>query len=181
MVLKKVGETGGISDAELPLTIARAGNVLKDGRPPGAASSSFKSCHLECGFGGKEWRGLEDGSKFLSRSCPTAQTHARVGKTDHGETKMVISAGKPRYQGQTGCTPPLATNEVTHSTSFGQEVSSWCSSRGTCRPELLQSGSSAGGSLLPRLGQLLAELKKRCQGPQMSPWLLFSRMWMLLT
>lgn len=40
VVLKKVGETGGTTDAELTLTVAQAGNVLTDGRCHGPASSS---------------------------------------------------------------------------------------------------------------------------------------------
>lgn len=39
--------------------------------------------------------------------------------------------------------PSLSTNKVTRSTSFGQGISSWCSSRWMCQAQLLQSGSTA--------------------------------------
>lgn len=42
MVLKKVGETGGAADAEPTLTIAQTGNILRDRRSYGIASSSFR-------------------------------------------------------------------------------------------------------------------------------------------
>lgn len=110
--------------------MAWTGNILRDGRSHGAESSSFRGVLNQRLIAGKEWSGFVGRKQNL---LPLHSHNTHRCQADHVEAKGIGAAGNPGYQGQRARACLLIHSQITHSTSPGQEIPSWCSSRGMCK------------------------------------------------